>query len=220
MQTRVVLNVLAADRRVEVNWKQQTGKAFMELYVYSICLGVGFLFTLASVVFGHLMGGGHEVHFDGGHVEGAGGHAEAGFDNSDMPGVSPFSPTVIASFVAAFGGLGIIFYEIPATRPVWLSAPLSAIGAFFIAAALVWTLRKLFRATQSSSESKLVDVVGVVGEIITPIPEKGVGEIAYVQKGARTNRRGRPQRRGSEDRPRGGLAILRGRSLTVIQSQK
>ena len=91
----------------------------MELYVYSICLGVGVLFTLASVVFGHMLGGGHDVHFDGGHVTGAGGHAETGLQNSDMPGVSPFSPTVIASFVAAFGGLGIIFHEIPATRAVW-----------------------------------------------------------------------------------------------------
>ncbi len=165
----------------------------MELYVYSICLGVGCLFTLASVIFGHSLGGGHDVHFDGGHVTGAGGHAEAGLENSGMPGVSPFSPTVIASFVAAFGGLGIIFYEIPATRVVWLSAPLSALGAFLIAAALVWVLRKLFRATQSSSESRLIDLVGVVGEIITPIPEKGVGEIAYVQRGARYSAPAREQ---------------------------
>jgi membrane-bound ClpP family serine protease len=180
----------------------------MELYVYSICLGVGFLFTLASVVFGHLLGGGHEVHIDGGHVEGAGGHAEAGLENNDMPGVSPFSPTVIASFVAAFGGLGIIFYEIPATRAIWLSAPLSAIGAFFIAASLVWMLRKLFRATQSSSESKLVDVVGVVGEIITPIPEKGVGEIAYVQKGARYSAPAREQT---------GAAVPGGASVKIVR---
>jgi membrane-bound ClpP family serine protease len=157
----------------------------MELYVYGICLGVGFLFTLASVVFGHLLGIGHDVHIEGGHVTGAGGHAESGFDNSDMPGVSPFSPTVIASFIAAFGGLGIIFHEIPATRPVWFSAPLAVVGAFFIASALVWMLRKLFRSTQGSSESRVIEVVGVVGEIITPIPEKGVGEIAYVQKGTR-----------------------------------
>jgi membrane protein implicated in regulation of membrane protease activity len=178
---------------VGLNGVHQPGRQIMELYVYSICLGVGFLFTLASVVFGHMLGGGHEVHFDGGHVTGAGGHAEAGLDNSGMPGVSPFSPMVIASFVAAFGGLGIIFHEIPATRPVWLSAPLSAVGAFLIAAALVWVLRKLFRSTQSSSESRLIDVVGVVGEIITPIPEKGVGEIAYVQKGARYSAPAREQ---------------------------
>lgn len=165
----------------------------MELYVYITCLAAGFVFTLASVIFGHLLGGGHEFHVEGGHVDGSGGHAEAGLENSDMPGVSPFSPTVIASFVAAFGGLGIIFHEIRATHEVWLSAPLALVGAFLIAAALVWLLRRLFRATQGSSESKLADVVGVVGEIITPIPEHGVGEIAYVQKGARYSAPAREQ---------------------------
>jgi membrane protein implicated in regulation of membrane protease activity len=157
----------------------------MELYIYIICLGVGFVFTMASAIFGHLLGGGHGGGIDGGHVDGSGGHAEAGFDNSDMPGVSPFSPMIIAAFVASFGGLGIIFHEIPATHNAWLSAPLALVGAFFIAAALVWLLRKLFRATQSSSESQLVDVIGLVAEVITPIPENGVGEIAYVDKGAR-----------------------------------
>ncbi len=36
-------------------------------------------------------------------------------------------------------------------------------------------------------------MVGVVGEIITPIPEKGVGEIAYVKKGARYSAPAREQ---------------------------
>lgn len=180
----------------------------MELYVYAICLGVGFLFTLASVMFGHLLGIGHEVHLDGGHITGAGGHAEAGFDNGDMPGVSPFSPTIIASFVAAFGGLGIIFHEIPATSRVWVSAPLAVVGAFFIAAMLVAVLRKLFRATQGSSESKLIDLVGVVGEIITPIPEKGVGEIAYVQKGARYSAPAREQT---------GASVPSGASVKIVK---
>lgn len=50
---------------------------------------------------------------------------------------------------------------------------------------LVWLLRKLFLATQGSSESKLANVVGIVAEIITPIPANGVGEIAYVDRGTR-----------------------------------
>ena len=39
----------------------------------------------------------------------------------------------------------------------------------------------------------LLDIIGVVGEVITPIPEKGVGEIAYVQKGARYSAPAREQ---------------------------
>jgi membrane-bound ClpP family serine protease len=43
----------------------------------------------------------------------------------------------------------------------------------------------LFSKTQSSSESKVGSLAGMTATIITPIPEKGVGEIAYVQGGTR-----------------------------------
>jgi membrane protein implicated in regulation of membrane protease activity len=166
----------------------------MDAYIYFICLVVGFVFVLGTVVFGHVLGGGHEFgHADMGHVEGAGGHAEAGLDNSDMPGVSPFSPMLIACFVTAFGALGIIFYQIPATHSAWISGPLSLAGAFLIAATVLWVLRGVFRATQGSSESRVADVIGLEAEVITPIPEKGVGEIAYVQKGARYSAPAREQ---------------------------
>src|SRR3954453_15424714 len=94
----------------------------MDFFIYLVCLGVGMIFTLLTAFFGHLFGGGHE-----GHVGGSGGHAEAGADLSDMPGVSAFSPTVITSFVPAFGGFGIIFHEIPATHSPYLSAPLAVL---------------------------------------------------------------------------------------------
>ncbi len=166
----------------------------MDAYIYFTCLGVGFVFVLGSVVFGHVLGGGHDFgHAAAGHVQGAGGHAEAGLDNGGMPGISPFSPMLIACFVTAFGALGIIFYQIPATHSAWISGPLASVGAFLIAAAVFWLLRGLFRATQGSSESRIADVIGVVAEVITPIPEKGVGEIAYVQKGARYSAPAREQ---------------------------
>ena len=102
-----------------------------------------------------------------------------------MPSISAFSPTILASFVTAFGGLGIIFHEIPAARGPWISAPLAALGAFIIAYALLVLLRQLFKSTQGSSEGITAEAVGVVGHIITPIPENGVGEIAYVQSRSR-----------------------------------
>ena len=180
----------------------------MELNVYIICLAVGFVFALGSLVFGHLLGGGHDVHFDGAHVTGAGGHAEAGLDNSGMQGVSPFSPMVIASFVASFGGLGLIFREIPGMQSPWINAPSALAGAFLMSALLFFLLRSLFRATQSSSESRVVDVVGVVGEVITPIPEKGVGEIAYVQKGARYSAPAREET---------GAAVAGGKPVKIVR---
>src|ERR1041384_2066201 len=108
----------------------------MDFLIYSICLGVGLLFTIISATLGHLFGGGHGADSD----VGTGGHAEAGFENTGMPGISIFSPTVVASFVTAFGGLGIIFSRIQATSAPWISAPLSALGGVAIAAG-VFTLR-------------------------------------------------------------------------------
>ena len=146
--------------------------------VYLFCLTVGFVFVLVSAFFGHVFG-------DHGHVGGSGGHAEAGADSSDAPGVSLFSPIVMAAFVTAFGALGLILSEVEMARSPMISAPLSLAGAFGIAYALVSVLRKVVRAADSSSESQVATLIGHVATVITPIPDAGVGEIAYVQSGTR-----------------------------------
>ena len=149
------------------------------MMIYSICLVVGLVFTLLSVVAGHFFGG-HD-----GHVSGSGGHAEAGADSSDMPGISIFSPTVMASFITAFGGFGLIFTQFPATNKTIISAPLSLFCAFLVATALYKFLSVVFSHTQSSSESRVGKLAGVEASVVSPIPENGVGEIAYVVGGTR-----------------------------------
>jgi len=146
--------------------------------VYLFCLVVGFVFVLGSAVLGH-MGGDH------GHVGGSGGHAEAGADSSDSPGVSLFSPIVMAAFVAAFGAFGLIFTQFGATKSPIVSAGLSIVCAVVVAGAIVNLLRKLVRASDSSSESRVATLVGQAATVISPIPAGGVGEIAYVQAGTR-----------------------------------
>jgi membrane protein implicated in regulation of membrane protease activity len=81
--------------------------------------------------------------------------------------------------------VGVILSQFPATRPPLISAPLSIIGGFLIAAALLAVLRSLFSHTQSSSESRVASLVGQTATVISPIPVNGVGEIAYVQAGTR-----------------------------------
>ncbi len=152
----------------------------MTMLIYILCLGVGLVFTLISAFFGHVFGGGND-----GHVGGSGGHAEAGVDSSDMPGVSVLSPTIIASFVTAFGGFGIILSQFPATKAPIISAPLAVLGGFIIAGCVLMLLRSLFSHTQSSSESKVASLAGMTATVISPIPSNGVGEIAYVQGGSR-----------------------------------
>lgn len=175
----------------------------MDLLVYLFCLCVGLVFTLITAVFGHFLGGHHE-----GHVGGSGGHAEAGGDTSDMPGVSMFSPTVITTFITSFGGFGIIFHQIPITRSPFVSAPLAAFSGAAMAFLVLWVLRYLFRSTQSSSESKIADLVGAVAHIITPIPENGVGEIAYVQGGSRYTAPAREEK---------GAAVPSGQAVKIVR---
>src|SRR5438105_14085883 len=97
----------------------------MEILVYSVCFAVGLLFAIVSALLGHLFGGGHDAHVD----VGTGGHAEAGFQDTGMPGLSPFSPTTISAFLTAFGGLGLAFSPIERTQSPWRSAPLATTRA-------------------------------------------------------------------------------------------
>lgn len=146
--------------------------------IYLICFSVGLLFTVISAVLGDVFGH-HDTDV------GTGGHAEAGFEHTGMPGLSPFSPTTIAAFVTAFGGFGLILSRINATKNVLISAPLSALGGLAIAGTIFYVFNKVFSKTQSSSESRVATLVGVQATVITPIPQHGVGEIAYVQAGSR-----------------------------------
>ncbi len=150
------------------------------MIVYTACLALGLLFTIISATAGHFFGG-HEA---GGDV-GTGGHAEAGYDHSGVPGISFFSPTVLSCFVTAFGACGLILSRIESTRNVWISAPISAVAGVSMASLAFVLFNWMFKKTQSSSESRVASLVGQTASIITPIPANGVGEIAYVQGGTR-----------------------------------
>lgn len=156
-------------------------------FIYLVCFGVGLMFALISAIFGH-MGFGHaEIgHGDLGHGGDAGGthgHAEAGVGDHDMPGFAHIGPTTIATFVTAFGGIGMILSHVDSVHRV--SGFIAAAGALAIAAAVGWFFALVFRVTQGSSEGRVSSLVGHTATVITPIPAAGVGEIAYVQGGSR-----------------------------------
>lgn len=168
--------------------------------IYVLCLVIGLLFIAGSAIFGHFAGG-------DGHVDvGTGGHAEAGFDHSGVPGISFFSPLVLASFVTAFGGFGIIFSGFKPTENIWISAPLSIAGALGFAICVLWLFNTVFTKTQSSSESSVATLAGLSASVITPVPENGVGEIAYVQGGTRYT---------APARSEGGIAIGCGQAVKI-----
>jgi membrane protein implicated in regulation of membrane protease activity len=150
------------------------------MIIYTACLALGLIFTIISAVAGHFFGG-----HDADASVGTGGHAEAGYDSSGVPGISFFSPTVLACFITAFGACGLILSRIEATKSVWISAPISAGAGIAIALVAFLLFNWMFQQTQSSSESRVSSLAGLTASIITPIPKNGVGEIAYVQSGSR-----------------------------------
>jgi membrane protein implicated in regulation of membrane protease activity len=147
--------------------------------IYIICLVTGLLFTVLSALAGHLFGG---------HPEGAvgmGGQADTGLGTDGIPGISLLSPTVLASFVTAFGAFGLILCNISVTSSPWLNAPLSIVGGLGVALVVFWMFNAMFRRTESSSESRVAQLVGQRAAIVSPIPVNGVGEISYTQAGSR-----------------------------------
>jgi membrane protein implicated in regulation of membrane protease activity len=151
------------------------------MVIYTACLALGLMFTIISAFAGHFFGG-HDG--TGGDV-GTGGHAEAGYDHSGVPGLSFFSPTVLACFVTAFGACGLILTHIESTSSAWISAPVSAVAGVVMAMLAFWLFNFMFKKTQSSSESRVSSLGGQTASIVSPIPANGVGEIAYVQGGTR-----------------------------------
>jgi membrane protein implicated in regulation of membrane protease activity len=170
------------------------------MIIYAICLVLGLMFTLISAFLGHLFGGHDTV--------GTGGHADAGFDSDGVPGITFFSPVVLATFITAFGALGLVFSEIKATSSVWFNAPISFGGGLVIALAVLWLMNKIFRRTQSSSEGRVSRLVGQAAAIISPIPENGVGEISYVQSGSRYTAPARNEK---------GSAIPNGKAVRITR---
>jgi membrane protein implicated in regulation of membrane protease activity len=170
--------------------------------IYAACLALGLCFTIISAIAGHFFSG-----HDGASI-GTGGHAEAGYDHSGVPGISFFSPTVLACFVTAFGACGLVLTHIEATKSVWINAPISAITGVVMALLALAVFNYVFRRTESSSESQVATLAGQTASVLTPIPANGVGEIAYVQGGSRYS---------APARTENGQAVPAGRPVRITR---
>ncbi len=77
-----------------------------------------------------------------------------------------------------------------------------------IAGVLFVFLSSVFRHTQSSSESHVGRLAGTTASVVSPIPENGVGEIAYVVSGTRYT---------APARTENGAAIGNGRLVKITR---
>ncbi len=172
------------------------------MIIYTICLVTGLIFTLFSAVAGHLFGGHGDTHV------GMAGQADSGVGNDGVPGISIFSPTVLACFVTAFGAFGMIFSKLEVTSNPWIHAPIAFFGGLIVALIVLWLFNRMFHHTEGSSESRVASLIGQSAVIVSPLPENGVGEISYVQAGSRYSAPARSEK---------GTAIASGQTVKITR---
>jgi hypothetical protein len=151
------------------------------LYVFIACLTFGIGYSAVSAIFG-AHGFDHSGVDHGGFNGSAHGHGDT--DSSGNP--SFFNPLVIASAIATFGAVGIIGKAGLGMSDL-LSTVIAMAGAGVIGAAIFFGIVKFMYGSQSNSTFSLNELIGMEAEVITPVPEKGMGEIAYYVNGARYN---------------------------------
>jgi membrane protein implicated in regulation of membrane protease activity len=150
-------------------------------FVYYVCFFLGFGFAVLSGLLSGVFSGGAEAHVDAGgaHVDVSQAHGGEGPVHFPI-----LSPVTLSMFVATFGGAGIVykkFLHLPAAGHI----PLAGITAVLVALLVAWIFYKLFSITQSSSEGSAEEVIGMTAEITVPIPNDGLGEIAYTLRDRR-----------------------------------
>ncbi|HUK83248.1 MAG TPA: NfeD family protein [Verrucomicrobiae bacterium] len=155
-------------------------------WAYLICLLLGLFYGIFAGLFS-LVGGHSGVHHG---IEGAGHTADEVSQMGHEPGtidsgvhMTPFNPVVIAIFLVSFGGTGLASMQLFNWHLVSLAV--AAPSGFVLAAITFAIFERMFSATQGSSEPTQQEAIGKEAEVITPIPENGLGEIAYTRRGSR-----------------------------------
>lgn len=156
-------------------------------WAYLICLLLGLFYGVFAGLFS-ILGG----HFGGDHGGGESlGHTDAEVAQmGHEPGaadsgahMTPLNPVVVSIFLVSFGGTGLAAMQLFGWQ--YGSLGVAAPSGFVMGAVTFAIFNKLFSVTQGSSEPSMQEIVGKEAEVITPIPQDGLGEIAYMRRGSR-----------------------------------
>lgn len=164
------------------------------VFIFSFALGI--IYAVFAGIFAGIFGGvlhhGHELPSDG--VD-ASHDLDVGHDVDQAADVggghevhfSPVSPPVVAMFLIGFGGVGLM-----ATKALGWESSLGILtfatgSAAVLGAVTFYLFFSLMKHTQVSSATKASDAIGMVAEVIVPLPAHGTGEIAYTARGRRFN---------------------------------
>ncbi len=167
---------------------------------YLLCFFAGFIFSLVSMLSGHV-----HLHFHhgvGGHGH-IGGHGHAHGKGS----VSPFNFGTGAAFLAWFGGAGYLATNYYRT---WFGVALGVALLSGLAGASIvfWFLAKVLMGREEHLDPANYEMVGVLGTISGSIRPGGTGEILFSQEGSR---------RAAAARSEDGHPIPRGVEVVVTR---
>jgi membrane-bound ClpP family serine protease len=167
---------------------------------YFLAFAAGLIWAVFLVVTGGL-GGDADLDVDAGGADLGLGDVE-GFDGGAVE-VSPISPITISTFVTAFGAFGVITRNLLDVAPV-VSLLIATSGGLVLAGIMFLFYSRFLIGSQGSSEVRVSHLVGLTGEVVTPIAPGGIGEIAVVAQGARVTY---PARASSGEEIRRGTLV-------------
>lgn len=143
-----------------------------------------------------------------GHLTDAGGdsHGHDGVHGSDFH-FPLFSPLAVATLFAAIGAYGLIAKHALELGD-WQSLGLAFPAAIATAWGVAYLAFRIMRGARGTSSIKTESFEGARGEVLTAIPEGGLGEIAAIVDGHRVS---------GPARHEAGTAIPQGTAVTVVR---
>ena len=168
---------------------------------YLLCFCAGFIFSLLSMLTGHV-----HLHFH----HGSGGHAHGAHSHGSHAGkatISPFNFGMAAAFLAWFGGAGYLATNYYRT---WFVPALGIATVSGLAGGSIvfWFLAKVLLGREEQMDPANYEMVGVLGTVTGSIRQGGTGEILYSQEGSR---------RAAAARSEDGKPIARGVEIVVTR---
>jgi hypothetical protein len=172
-------------------------------HVPHVDAGVGHL----GAHLGHALPGAHGAHAAGDY--GAGGHgdvhaSDSGATSFRFPFFSPLALATIFGCVGCYGLLARHGLGLGDLASLAVAIP-AAIGTAW---GVAWLSFRLVASSRGTSAIRLWEIEGAEGEVLTPIPEGGLGEVALLVSGQRYTTAARHEKGG---------AVPRGTAVRVVQ---
>jgi membrane protein implicated in regulation of membrane protease activity len=144
---------------------------------------------------------GADIHIGGADV------TVGGIDAPDVS-VSPLSPITVATFVTVFGGIGVITIQLFNVSPGW-SLVISLASGLACSGLMYLFYSQFLIRSQSSSELRHGELIGLEAEVTVPIGENATGQVTYLTKSGRMS---------SMARSADGKSIPRGQLVEIVRT--